>query len=225
MTKRLQKHSCIFLFPISSTTTIMQRRNVGQSSSSAAASSASVGPASNPFSPRRKGGRSNINSAKRSTSVDISIVVLLLLAFILTAATYLFPAQVEQVEQEAEREMNQLLHHHGQQPPLKSADTDQDVYPPLSAMDSRWVDGEKKLKKRLEILAARQQQGLDIGVPVLTRWLGPDIPAWPTDPENTMPEDEWKKRVEAAYTKMREEEMEWRNQMTAYLEQELQGQG
>lgn len=43
---------------------------------------------------------------------------------------------------------------------------------------SHWVDGEKKLKKRLGKLEHRQQEGIDVGVDHLTRWMGKDIPVW-----------------------------------------------
>jgi hypothetical protein len=69
------------------------------------------------------------------------------------------------------------------------------------------TEGEKKLKAKLKVLAERQAQGKDLGVPVLTRWLGEDIPAWPS--AETMPKEEWKKRVEDKYAEMRNEEMAW----------------
>jgi len=153
---------------------------------------------------------------------------MLLVALLLTVVTYMFPVRVQKVEDEAAQEIDNLMYR-GQQPPVKGmAHGDLDgaaAVPKLSEMGSKWVDGEIFLKKRLEILAQRQDNDHDIGVPVLTRWLGEDIPAWPTDPENPMPEDEWKKRVEEKYAQMGQEEMEWRAQMTAHLENELQGRG
>lgn len=93
-------------------------------------------------------------------------------------------------------------------------------------MDSKWVDGEKKLKQKLEILVERQRQGNDIGVPVLTRWLGDDIPAWPTeDSDNPMPIKEWNEKVRLRYEQMRAEEMEWRSQMTQFLKNDLERRG
>jgi len=184
---------------------------------------------------RKPWGRSTLGKQQRSRTVDVSIVILLLLAFLLTMATYLFPVQLQKVEQEAAQEMDQLLHqqHFGQQMPIKgmphgSMDSSESAggIPKLSDMDSRWVDGEKKLKQALEVLVDRQRQGQDIGVPVLTRWLGDDIPVWPTQKaDDPMPQDEWNQKVEAAYVKMREEEMEWRSQMTLFLEQDASQQG
>jgi hypothetical protein len=87
------------------------------------------------------------------------------------------------------------------------------------ATDGSWVAGEKKLKQRLKILAERQAQGLDLGVPVLTRWLGEDIPAWPTQDEtNPMPLQEWQKRVEEKYAQMRNEEEAWRLRMADLIQ-------
>ncbi|KAL7576973.1 hypothetical protein ACA910_006728 [Epithemia clementina (nom. ined.)] len=160
-------------------------------------------------------------SAKpRSKAVDIGIGVLLVGAFLLTVATYLFP----DVRHAEEEQWNQMMKMSGQQkPPLKmDGDHAGQNYPSLNLdeISTKWVDGEKKLKRRLEKLAQRQASGMDIGVPVLTRWLGEDIPAWPTDPDHPMDVDEWKKKVEERYTEMRQEEMEWRMQVTHYLEDE-----
>jgi hypothetical protein len=77
-----------------------------------------------------------------------------------------------------------------------------------------WVEGEKKLKAALQVLADRQARGLDIGVPVLTRWLGDDVPAWPTE---EMPEEQWQQKVDEKYSAMRQEEQEWIQKMNAFL--------
>eukprot|EP00586_Coscinodiscus_wailesii_P016487 CAMPEP_0172496584 /NCGR_PEP_ID=MMETSP1066-20121228/89801_1 /TAXON_ID=671091 /ORGANISM="Coscinodiscus wailesii, Strain CCMP2513" /LENGTH=242 /DNA_ID=CAMNT_0013268953 /DNA_START=65 /DNA_END=797 /DNA_ORIENTATION=+ len=48
---------------------------------------------------------------------------------------------------------------------------------------SRFVDGEKKLKKELLKLMERQKNGKDVGVDHLTSWKGDDVPVWtPKDP-------------------------------------------
>lgn len=86
-----------------------------------------------------------------------------------------------------------------------------------------WVEGEQKLKRALKQLALRQARGVDIGVPVLTRWVGDDIPAWPGP--DTMPQEAWTKAVEERYAAMRKEETEWRARMNEYLQQQQQNTG
>jgi len=85
----------------------------------------------------------------------------------------------------------------------------------MEAQSSRWVDGEKALKKKLQVLYDRQQKGNDLGVPVLTRYLGEDIPAWIT-PE-IMDEIEWKKKVADKYEEMRQEEEKWKEEMSKII--------
>jgi hypothetical protein len=87
----------------------------------------------------------------------------------------------------------------------------------MEAQSSRWVDGEKALKKKLQVLYDRQSNGKDLGVPVLTRYLGEDIPAWTTP--DIMDEDEWKKKVEDKYEEMRKEEEEWKKEMAKIITQ------
>ena len=87
----------------------------------------------------------------------------------------------------------------------------------MEAQPSRWVDGEKALKKKLQVLYDRQSKGKDLGVPVLTRYLGEDIPAWTTP--DIMDEDEWKKKVVDKYEEMRKEEEEWKKEMAKIITQ------
>ncbi|MGK3735423.1 MAG: hypothetical protein ACI90V_002263 [Bacillariaceae sp.] len=87
----------------------------------------------------------------------------------------------------------------------------------MEAQSSRWVDGEKALKKKLQVLYDRQSNGKDLGVPVLTRYLGEDIPAWITP--DIMDKDEWKKKVEDKYEEMRKEEEEWKKEMAKIITQ------
>jgi hypothetical protein len=89
----------------------------------------------------------------------------------------------------------------------------------MEAQSSRWVDGEKKLKQKLQVLYDRQQQqGQDLGVPVLTRWLGDDIPAYIT-PNMNIDVEQWKLQVAEKYTEMRKEEEEWQAKMNKIIEQ------
>lgn len=90
----------------------------------------------------------------------------------------------------------------------------------MLAQSSKWVDGEKKLKKMLKELAERQKDGKDIGVPVLTRYLGDDIPAWPKDGLST---EEWQKKVDQRYADMRKEEEQWKERIAALLREENVG--
>ncbi len=62
----------------------------------------------------------------------------------------------------------------------------------MEAQSSRWVDGEKALKRQLQVLYDMQQRGENLGVPVLTRLLGDDFSAWV---EPGMDEAEWEGRV------------------------------
>lgn len=86
----------------------------------------------------------------------------------------------------------------------------------MLTQSSSWVDGEKKLKKKLTELYEMQQKGELLGVPVLTRWLGDDFPAWVTP---DMDEKQWRKDVAAKYKEMRKDEDEWRIQMEKIIEQ------
>jgi hypothetical protein len=87
----------------------------------------------------------------------------------------------------------------------------------MEAQSSRWVDGEKKLKQKLQVLYDKQQQGQDLGVPVLTRWLGDDIPVYVT-PDMDVDVQEWRKQVKAKYAEMRKEEEEWQKEMAKLIE-------
>ena len=86
----------------------------------------------------------------------------------------------------------------------------------MQMQSSKWVDGEKKLKKKLTELYEKQQNGELLGVPVLTRWLGDDFPAWVTP---DMDEKKWRDDVAAKYLEMREEEEAWKQQMQKIMDQ------
>ena len=161
------------------------------------------------------------------------------LAAFITVITYLFPEQVQQVESSAMEEVVQVEHdlvkwwsQPVQKPPIPQEEhphfvglTDptermkQQQSSTSSSSSYSWVEGEKKLKEKLKVLYERQQQGLDLGVPVLTRYLGEDIPAWPEKGK----EEEWQKQVDAKYEQMRLEEEEWKAKITALLKAEKRG--
>jgi len=88
----------------------------------------------------------------------------------------------------------------------------------MEAQPSRWVDGEKALRKKLRVLYDIQMKGQSLGVPVLTRYMGEDIPAFVGTPDSTMNEEEWKKLVDAKYEEMTKEEEEWRKKIALLIE-------
>jgi hypothetical protein len=151
-------------------------------------------------------------------------------AVLVTAATFMFPADVQsveheayKVEQELEAEMFDWWQKSGHKPPLQMESGGDSKVAATRAMleqDSKWVDGEKKLKQKLKVLATRQEQGKDAGVPVLTRYLGEEIPAWAGEGVNV---DEWNKKVAAKYDEMRQEEEVWKKRMQVIIDREKRG--
>lgn len=87
----------------------------------------------------------------------------------------------------------------------------------MEAQSSRWVDGEKALKKKLQVLYDQQMKGKHLGVPVLTRYLGEDFPAYVGTPDSPMDVDEWRKSVAEKYEEMRLEEEEWKKEMAKLI--------
>ena len=104
----------------------------------------------------------------------------------------------------------------------KAAESDQT---PMQAHSRHWVLEEKALKKKLKVLHEQQKKGKNLGVPVLTRYLGENIPAFIGTPESTMEEEEWKKLVEEAYKEMRKEEEEWQKKMALLIEKQERDMG
>lgn len=159
----------------------------------------------------------------------VSNCILIIVAIILTLASYLMPShhqagrmeqqilsteqrvleQAYQTEQSLEQELNGMFHHHNPATTANAASVRME-----QQQNSRWVDGEKKLKAKLKELAALQAAGKEIGVPVATRWLGDDIPVWAGTGVDV---DEWRKKVDARYAEMREEEEEWKKMVAATL--------
>jgi hypothetical protein len=89
----------------------------------------------------------------------------------------------------------------------------------MYAQDSRWVDGEKALKRQLQKLAQLQAAGKELGVPALTRYLGEDFPAWAGTGINRA---EWEAKRDEKYAEMRKAETEWNKKITQLIDQDKQ---
>ena len=148
---------------------------------------------------------------------------------------YFFPSAVVQVEKEAELDMEAFakkaieaehrVEDWFQQNQGMAAVAYEDsnaATARMMAQDSNWVDGERKLKKKLKELLEQQQEGKLLGAPVLTRWLGDDFPAWVGE---GMKEEEWRADVDAKYTEMRKDEEAWQKRMQALIDQRERDMG
>ena len=188
------------------------------------------------------------NSYSHSNNSRISTGMLLLLAFLLTLANYQIstPPQVQQVEhdlfegaREAEHVMEQEMRdwwgsrngpQQQQQPPPLSSNNNVEQQQRRAVAErmasqrqphqQSWVEGEQRLKRELQKLVALQQQGQELGVPVLTRWLGEDIPAWAG---TGVDRDAWQAQVQARYKEMRLEEEHWRARVADTIQAENRG--
>lgn len=166
----------------------------------------------------------------RGNSILVVIVVLMAALVMIGTASFLSP-QVQdaemataqktkdlvqnayKIEQEMEKQVGDFLHHK-QEPPVV-ATKQKSTAEATAAMEkqpSSWVDGEKKLKEKLKVLYEKQKKGKELGVPVLTRYLGEDIPAWAGE---SVDEVEWRKQVDAKYKEMAKQEKQWRETMKA----------
>lgn len=197
----------------------------------------------------KKGSRGGGNNNNNSGPSDQAFKIMIGIALILFVVAYFLPAPapIAKLERAAQDEIHELWNEfhdvHGLQPPVPEHEHDPEWHnkngqvgggqddatnaarpPPAksSVTGASWVEGEQLLKKELMKLADRQAKGLDIGVPVLTRWLGPDVPAWPTDLSD-QGKAAWQTLVDAKYDAMREEEKEWQKKMTAYLQTSSRG--
>jgi hypothetical protein len=155
--------------------------------------------------------------------------MLLLIAALVTAATFMFPTELQGVEKEAyqelekaEKEVYDWWQHHGESQSATGSyqRTSEEATRAMLQQSSKWVDGEKKLKQKLKVLASRQEQGKDLGAPVLTRYLGEDVPAW-AGPE--VDQAKWQNTVTAKYDEMRRQEEEWKRMIQAIVDQEKRG--
>ena len=151
---------------------------------------------------------------------------------------YFFPAEVYKVEKdvevvghnlavhamEAEHEVENWVRNHQYTSSSSAAatgkvprtETSKDATARMMAQSSKWMDGEKALRKQLQVLMDQQQHNNEnLGVPILTRYLGEDFPAFVTKDMN---EQEWKQKVDEQYKQMRKEEEEWQIQMQQLMD-------
>mmetsp|Transcript_89793 Transcript_89793/g.134578 ORF Transcript_89793/g.134578 Transcript_89793/m.134578 type:complete len:221 (-) Transcript_89793:58-720(-) len=209
----------------------MQKRRAGHTLSS---------PQQQPPIPATIGGSANSRFARRKSSGIRKFQPVLLLLLLIALGVYvswsLFPTQVVEIEHgaevvgqrlaqqaiTAEHQVADWLQHKSSSNNVNdnagsaSSRTSEAATARMLAQSSKWVDGEKALKKKLAVLSEQQQENKLLGVPVLTRYLGEDFPAWVT-PE--MDEADWKKKVEEKYAEMRKEEEEWIKQMQRVIDQ------
>ena len=185
-----------------------------------------------------------LGSASSSRKNSVSPWILVAIAAALMVATYKFP-EIQQAndaavqgayatEQKIEQDMISWWSSNGHQKPpipvsarnvlhtdhrnvaeLRKAATER-----MLSQESKWVDGEKKLKAKLKLLAARQQEGKDLGVPVATRWVGDDIPAWAGEGVDV---DAWNAKIKERYDLMRQDEDHWREMVMTTLKSNNRG--
>jgi hypothetical protein len=203
----------------------MQRRAAGHPSASPA----------NPPIPTSIGGSRGGHFPIRTKKKKLNPVLMLILAAVLLlfVSVYFFPTEVEQEAEyvghelanrarQAEHKVEELLLHHqaegggGGAAPAQGNDDGLDASARMLAQSSKWVDGEKALKKKLRVLSDLQQKGEYLGAQVLTRYLGDDFPAWVSKDVN---EEEWRTNVKTKYAEMREEEEEWKIRMQQMIDQ------
>lgn len=187
---------------------------------------------------RASGGNNNNASTTTRSSIGnnnmswlCSNTSLLLIASILTIITWIttpssasmtaIEKEAKYVEHEVENWLNQHEHKQKQQSRKDTGTTTtqnnnnkRDNMYEIPETNTKWVDGEKKLKIELKKLMALQEEGKELGVPVLTRWLGDDIPGYAGTGVDV---DEWNKKVKAAYSRMEQEEVIWKQQMMEYI--------
>lgn len=218
-------------------------------SGSAAPSSGSSGaPLPSSRNPLGRSSSRRIGNNKRSGGGGSNLFVLILVIVVLIGTiSILSPATVQHAEEKAVTETKKLVHEAyvaekhvedylrhqqapgaEQQPPIQQTTDDADPLKQKSAdateamkrQPSSWVDGEKKLKLKLKELVALQQDGKDLGAPILTRWLGDDIAAWVTEGQDVAA---WEKARDAKYAEMKEEEERWRAEVRHFLEHDGDG--
>jgi len=217
----------------------MQRRNKGHGGFSPRSGSRS--PTQQPLLQQQHGGLDRLARSSGAVSAitsaadgGISTWALFLIAVALTTVTYTcFPESRDDPVEVVERDIAMKAYEaeQGLQKWLSSEqdagtgrfvdDSSNEATLRMLQHESKWVDGEKKLKSKLKELAERQRQGRDLGAPVLTRWI-PDVPAWVSE---GVDKDEWEKKVKQAYEDMRRAENEWEKKVAAIFEQQEKDRG
>ena len=200
----------------------MQRRKVDTTTPAPAAAPADD-PRVVPVAPLR---RSNKGTKARGGSDSLSLLVVVIIILV-GAISILSPSTVEKAEQKAadttkeiiqeayvaEKNMENYFHGQQQLPPQEAEDDtggrqeSLDATAAMKRQPSSWVDGEKKLKLKLKELIALQKDGKELGVPILTRWLGDDFPAWVSEGED---KDAWETKRKEKYADMAKDEEQWR---------------
>lgn len=220
-----------FLTPSST----MQRRNINLNSSPSSGDRESTGGLAPMRTPSRTSSFKGHEPA--STTTRIPTPLLVAVAVLITILTYLTPTELSDYEHEVAMQASSMAHkayekeqemmqwwqqeRHNKPPLIVGHDGDQasklSATERMKQQPSQWVDGEKKLKQKLKVLAERQAKGEDMGVPILTRYLGEDIPAWAGKDVNV---EEWNKAVAAKYAEMRKEEEEWQKRVEKALKEQ-----
>ena len=164
-------------------------------------------------------------------------IVFVLIVVSVGLISILSPSTVEKAERDAADSAKEILKeayvaeqqveqyfHLQQLPPKRKVDLEDvtdgkqrslDATEAMMRQPSSWVDGEKKLKLKLKELVEIQKAGKELGVPVLTRWLGNDFPAWVSE---GMDKDAWEDKRKEKYAAMAKEEVLWRTKTQQYLE-------
>jgi hypothetical protein len=173
---------------------------------------------------------------RNSSRTGISIWVLVLIIIILAIAISIFPEQrqmmynteqriehaIYETEQQIEHDVLEWLSSKQQQYGDEYKPSDADIR--MQQQSSNWVDGEKKLKIALKVLVDRQEKGIDLGVPVLTRWLGDDIPVFYSKDDASLNMgltlEEWNQQIENRYEQMRKDEDHWRQMVIRTLDKQ-----
>jgi hypothetical protein len=204
----------------------MQRRTAGPSHSAPSGAKTSI---------TRTPSFDRKHKKKGSGLAPILAMIFFGIAVMALSSWFLFPSAVVQVEEEAGRDMQAFakkaieaehrVEDWFQQNQGMAAVAYEDsnaATARMMAQDSNWVDGERKLKKKLKELLEQQQEGKLLGAPVLTRWLGDDFPAWVGE---GMKEEEWRANVDAKYAEMRKDEEAWQKRMQASIDQRERDMG
>ncbi len=213
----------------------MQRRNLHQQQQQ---HQRAILPTSKPKAAGSLNGSTTNNTNHRSNAESSDLFrtwVLVLIIIVLTFIISFFPEQrrmmydteqeMEKVVYEAERDIMEYWLSSKRVYSADSISSDSTMHQAdvrMQQQSSKWVDSEKKLKKALQVLVERQEKGLDLGVPVLTRYLGDSIPAFYSKDDasfnmgiNTV--EEWNAVIEEKYAEMRNEENRWREFVTSTL--------